>query len=250
MKTRYQVLIAILATVGIFSVAVFIAEFNSEEVRVDVPNLSSDSSIVTADASKTASLFIEANGTIGDLELVSSENIRDFDSIRDNINIRTRALEKVKEAIVPGSPLINGREENNIKEFSNNTEYPTLFKVSNVRVGKENNERTLTSYSEVGPTSYEGVDVNVEFESTMMTFTSPRDTTYDGTYERVDNKEHFDVKVTLAKSGDLWFVYDIENSESELSQRFATWSGNSKSHSDNSKDEIIGEITTNFNVEQ
>lgn len=247
MKTIYQFALAGLAVGLIVFGSIYIANYNSEDIREEIVELETDSSIVTSDAQKTASLVVQANGTIGNLELVSEENIREFDTTRDNIKVRMDALEKVSKALIPGSPLLSGREESNIKEYSNSSEYPILFKTENVKSGKPTNKRKITSFSESGPTSYDGVDVKVQFDSIMMSFTSPRDTSYDGTYTRIDNKETYDVTVTLAKSGDLWFVYDIENSENGLAQRFATWSGNSNSYSDNEKDEIVGEITTSFN---
>lgn len=241
MNRNLQVIIAILLSVALLGVAVFIITYEPKKKQKDV-EISTNSEIVTTDPVKTASLYIAANGTMGELSEVNEETLATKEATNNNAHIRMTALAKVREATIPGSILITGKEENNIKQFINSLDNPRLYAIENVKATDSYNERKISIYSEIGPTEYEAVDVDVSFDSIIIMFTAPSDTSYDGTYTKIENRETYEVTATLVKSGDLWFMYDIKDSEHLLNERFATWSGVGSLTFDLENNEETGQI--------
>lgn len=223
-KINWQIVIAVLTSIMLFAGAVFIITYKPNKKMI-TNEYSSTSEIVTTDPIKTAVLYIKANGTIGDHNKITDETLNNYDIIIENTQNRIKSLNNVKEATIPGSPLINGSEESNIKKHTNDTQELMFYYIDNIKTSDKYNEGKLSVFTETGPVEYESVNVDVEFDSILKYFTAPSDTSYDGTYSVIENKENFKTVVTLVKSGDLWFVYDILNSELDMNARFATWSG-------------------------
>lgn len=240
-KINVQVIIAIVLSITLLAGAVFIVNYKPNKKKSKV-NYATDSEIVTTDPVKTATLYIKANGTMGDVKDVNVETLKTFEAMYQNKSRRINALDKVREATIPGSPLITGQEEDNIKVFINSFDDPRLYNIENIEASDYYNERKLAVYSEAGPIEYNAVDVDVAFDSIVTYFTAPSDTSYDGTFTQMENRETFDTTVTLVQSGDLWFMYDILNSEYDLNERFATWSGVGSPYINYEESEYVGEI--------
>lgn len=215
--------------------AVLIVNYKPKPTMKEIKVIETDSKIVSDDPQTTASLFTKANGTMGSLSEATTESLKTGELVFNNGERRKSAFIEVSKAIVPGSPLITDLELKNIERHINNIDVAVIFLAENIKVGKPANERRLSvSSEEEGLNEYDAVDVLVSFDSIKTTFMSAKDSSFDGTYTQVDNRETFnEVKITLVRSGELWFVYDIEDAEYLLNERFATWSG-------------IGPITTNF----
>lgn len=190
-------------------------------------NLNADLSIVSSDPMKTTMKFIEANGTIGNIDTdITQDSMKTDEAIFKNGTRRLNSLNKIEKAVIPGNLLILGNEKDNIKNFVRNLDYPFLYKIDNVEVSKPSEPVNLIVYSEAGATTYESVKLLVDFESTRIHYTSPKDITYAGVHRQFSNVEKYeDIEVILVKSGDLWFIYDIVDAEYKVNERFASWSG-------------------------
>lgn len=216
-----------------------------EEIAIEA-----NSDILSTDPKETAANYIAANGNMGDIEEdLSEDKILTGEHLRDNERRRLNALDKVEAATIPGSSLITGREKNKSIKFAEDSAFPMLYNIDNIYVSEPLNERKITVMSEVGPVEYEAVDVLVSFDSMKYMLICPTDVSYDGTHELVGNKETFEeMKTTLVKSGDVWFMYEINDSENLLNERFATWQGVSNVSVDETKDEIIKEISVEIDT--
>ena len=225
--TRLQLVIAVILVSVLLAGSYWIVNRDSNKEKLSkVPLDGSISDIISSDPVETAASFIKANGTMGNIEKdITFETLKNGTAIFENIDRRMIALSKVESAVVPGSPIINGSERKHIEIHSRNLIYPILYEVKNIKAGKPKNSREISVADSQGKATYQAVDIEVSFDSVMTTFTRAGDTSYDGTNTQTENKDQFDVTVTLAQSGDLWFVYDIENSEYLLNERFATWKG-------------------------
>lgn len=211
---------------------------------LNTPAITTSSEIVTTDPQLTTSLFVTANGTMGDKEHeVSGDTLFNQVAMNGNRDRRLKSYRKVKEAVIPGGPILNGNEEHNIDKHTKGLTVPVFYEIDNLKTSEPINERKVEVQSNEGTYKYRAVDVLVSFDSTKIYYDRVRDISWDGTYSQIENKETYtDVKVTLVQSGDLWFVYDIENSEHELNARFATWSGVSKEEYDYTKDKVVKSI--------
>lgn len=242
-NTGLQVAIAGLIMLLLFVGSYWIVTSTSNEPLEKIDLDGTDSEIVSTNPQQTAALFIQANGTMGDIEKdITIESLSDNSAVFTNIDRRMNTLSEVEKALVPGSPIINENERKHIENFTRALNYPVLYKVENIKVGKPKNERDIQVRSKEGTSTYNALDLNVSFESIRSVFMAPNDTSYDGTHTQVDNKENFDVTIVLAKSGELWFVYDVLDSEYLVNERFSTWSGISNSIIDFEKDESVGYI--------
>ena len=243
-STGLQVAISGLIILLLFGGSYWIVTRDTSDERLKKINLDgSDSEIVSTDPQKTASLFIQANGTMGNIEDdITIDTLSDNSALFKNIDRRMNSLAEVEKALVPGSPIINENERKHIESYTRALNYPVLYKVENIKAGKPKNQRNIQVRSKTGTSTYNALELEVSFESTRTMFMAPSDTSYDGTHTQVDNKEEFVVTVVLAKSGELWFVYDVIDSEYLVNERFSTWSGISNSTIDFEKDESVGSI--------
>lgn len=247
MKSKKEIIQIVFSSIVIISlliVAYMIVVREPKVNMVEMKDLKLSSEIVSTDPMVTASNFIFANGTMGDVETdITQDKLRTNEAVFENEGRRLIALSRVKEALIPGSPLIRGDEESHAKIFTRELNYPYIYKVDNVKVSEPSEISMLKVFSETGPSEYESVELFVSFDSTRIHYLRAGDSSYDGTHTEISNVESFsDIKMTLAKSGDLWFVYDIEDAEVIVNERFATWSGVGRSTVDYSKNEETGEI--------
>jgi len=245
MKNKKDIIYFVIAilSVSIIGLVSFIILNEDDSVKMnEVEHFEVDSDILSTDPKKTTYNYIKTNGTMGNLEKdVTEEKFKTNEIIFENSSRRLISLEKVKKATIDGSPLITGKEEKNIDEFANSLNFPFFYRVDNFKISEPEEEKKLKVYSENGPSEYDSISLFVSFDSFMIRYMRPTDTSYDGTHTEITNKETFEnVKVTLVKSGDLWFVYDIENAEKLINERFSTWNGDSPSTIDYSKDEETG----------
>lgn len=237
----FQIAIAITLTVAVILGAVFIVIGNKEDKKDDIkPNILS-SDIVSTDPRESTVNFITYNGTIGDTSTITSETIP-VDGFGLNRDRRLEALDIVESSIVPGSPLINGRERQNIFNMTDDDCFPSFFEIRNLKVGEPSKVGKITVYDDSGNVEYDYVDIYVDFDSYKISYIWPLDASGDGSVSKVEGYDTFtDVKVTLVKSGDLWFIYDVEDSENLLNVRFATWSGIAKNNID-VEEEVVERI--------
>lgn len=218
-----RAIISILLLGGIIALTLFIVNFDAdkkEEIKPDL--LSSD--LVSTDPKISAANFIKANGTMGDLTEINQEY---FKTVQEETNSdrRRKAFEKVKDAIVPDSPLLNERIENAI--LNDNLEFLRFYEVDNLKVSEPSEISPLIINHDVsGPVQYDSVSVYVDFESSQHTFYWPTDADSESIITQMKTTDKFeDVKVTLVKSGELWFIYDVEDSEYLLNSKMSTWQG-------------------------
>lgn len=218
-----KMIMAILMLALVIGATLFIVNFEKTTDK-EIVELDLSSDIVSTDPKVSAANFINHNGTIGDLSEVDQEYFDNF-SEAANDEKRMASFNKVKDAIIPDSPMINGREEDTIKNQT--VEFPIYYEVRDLKVSEPSNVKPLIIHHDgIGPIEYESVDVKVDFTSAESTFYWPTDASGDGMITQMEAVDYFeDVKVTLVKSGDLWFIYDVEDSEYLLNIRMATWSG-------------------------
>lgn len=243
-KEIIQIVFSSAVIISLLAIAYILVVKEPKVNMVEMNDLKLSSEIASTDPMVTASNFIFANGTMGNVETdITQDKIKTNEAIFENEGRRLIALSKVKDALIPGSPLISGDEESHAKVFTRELNYPYIYKVDNVKVSEPGEVSMLKVFSEVGPSEYDSVELIVSFDSTRIHYLRAGDSSYDGTHTEISNVESFsDLKVTLAKSGDLWFVYDIEDAEVIVNERFATWSGVGSPTTDYSKDEETGEI--------
>ena len=212
---------SIIIVMGVILYFIFSENDKKEEVELSL-DLSSE--IVSKDPRESAANFIKSAGTIGDYDGLTDEQISKGE-MKSSSEMREEALDRVEKSIIPDGPLLNGRERDFIKEY--NGQFPVFYQVENIKVGEPYEESTITvNHDGIGTVEYESVKVNVDFKSIETLFSWPTDSSFTPIVsEEMSYDEHEDVVVHLAKSGDLWFIYDIEDSEYELNARLATWSG-------------------------
>lgn len=217
-----RAIISFLLLGGIIAITLFVVNFDSDK-KVEInPELSSD--IVSEDPKISASNFIKINGTMGELTKVNQDY---FKIVQEETNSDRRriAFENVKDAIVSDSPLLSERIEETIK--NDNLEFFRFYEIINLKVSNPSEVSPLVVNHDVtGPVQYDSVSVYVDFESSQHTFYWPTDATGDSIISQMRATDKFeDVKVTLVKSGELWFIYDVEDSEYLLNARMSTWHG-------------------------
>lgn len=208
----------------VFLVTILIVNYE-KPIGKETVDLGLSSDIVSTDPKVSASNFIMQNGTMGDLSEVDQAYFeRNFLDVT-NPDRRMESFEKVKDAIIPDSPIISGREETAMKTQS--TDFPIYYEIRDLEVGEPGKPTPLIIYHDVeGPIEYESVDVKVDFTSAQNTFYWPTDASGDSIITQMEALDYFeDVTVTLVKSGDLWFIYDVEEIEYKLNVRMSTWSG-------------------------
>lgn len=227
-KQIIQIVISFILVLTLMIGAYFIVMKKPSNNKITIEDdLHADLNIVSSDPMKTAMKFIEANGTIGNIDAdITQDSMKTDEAIFKNGTRRLNSLNKIGKAVIPGNLLILGNEKDNIKNFVKNLDYPFLYKIDNVEVSKPSEPVSLIVYSEIGVITYESVKVLVNFESTRIHYTSPKDITYAGVHKQFNNTEKYeDIEVILVKSGDLWFIYDIVDAEYKVNERFASWSG-------------------------
>lgn len=231
---------AVVLSMAALVVFFFTNDDSKDMVEIDV---TTTSEIVSTDPMETAARFIKANGTMGDVETdIIQDKMKTKEAVYENGARRQIALHQIKEAVIPGGPIISGNEESYIKIHTRNLDVPYIYSVSNIEVSEPSEPEKIQIFSPDGKKEYESVKVNVQFDSTRINYSHARDTSYDGTHTQISNTESFDVEVILVKSGDLWFVYDVPDSEYLLNERFSTWDGISDSTVNYDNDKVTGEF--------
>lgn len=244
-KPIYQILISIVLVIALLGGAYFIVAYQRTPPKTPVDNnLNPNLEIVSTDARTTAIKLIEINGTMGNVERdITQESMESNEATYANGTRRLKSLNKIKNAVVPGNKLIIGNESDNIENFVNNLDYPFLYETSNVVASEPSKPEKLMVFSDSGNVEYDSVKVLVDFESTRIHYTCPKDVTYAGIHKQISNIESFEnIEVVLVKVEDLWFVYDITDSEKIVNERFATWSGAGVSIIDYEKNKETGEF--------
>lgn len=241
-KEIIQVILAGILSLSLMAGAYFLVTYKPTVKMNEVEDLGLTSDLASTDPRETTSRVIRVNGTMGNIEKdITQDSMKTHEATYQNGNRRLVSLARVKKVIVPGSPLINGKEESNAKSYADTLMSPYLYEVSNIKVSEPSNPGKLVVYSETGPVEYESIEVLASFDSKKTSYDCARDTSYDGTHTQIDNIESYEnIKVVLVKSGELWFIYDIEDSEYIINERFATWSGISTPTVNFDKDEEVG----------
>ena len=231
---------AIVLSMAALAVFFFMGDNSKDMVEIDV---TTTSEIVSTDPMETAARFIKANGTMGDVETdIVQDKMKTNEALYENGARRQIALHQIKEAVIPGGPIISGYEESHIKIHTRDLDTPYIYSISNIEVSEPSEPEKIQIFAPDGQKEYESVKVNVLFDSTRISYSYMRDTSYDGTHTQISNTESFAVEVILVNSGDLWFVYDIPDSEYLLNERFATWDGISDSTINYDNDKVTGEF--------
>lgn len=213
--------ILIMSIIGVVIYFMFSEKETKQEIELKL-DLNSD--IVSKEPRESAANFITAAGTIGDYESLTEKKIS-RGLFKTNSEMREESFNKAKDSIIPDGPLLTGREIDFIRE--DNAQFPLFYRIEDLKVGKPYDEGTMTvNHDGIGAVEYETVKVNVDFKSIETAFYWSTDVSLDGyVSEEESSDNHENVVVVLAKSGDLWFIYDVEDSEYELNARLATWSG-------------------------
>lgn len=220
------VILSILIVVLLFGGSYyFVTRDYSKEKTKTIKIDGSNSSIVGTDPQEVAVKFIKRNGTMGSLDDVTVESLKSNQAVFNNNKRRHEALDELEKAVVPGSIITLRDVRKHIETYSRNLTFPVMYSVENIKGSKPRNERKVSIRNDEISGNFEGVDILVQFDSIKTIFTAPTDTSYNGTHTRYDNKENLEVIVTLVKSGDLWFVYELGDSEYNINDRFATWRG-------------------------
>lgn len=185
------------------------------------------SDLVSKDPKITAANFIVANGTIGNLEEKTEQQIIGGE-INLNPEMRLEALDIAKTAIINDSPIITGREiEASLRKDGL---FPNFYSIRDLKVSEPYSPKTLViNHDEIGQVEYDSVKVNVDFKSVETTLAWPTDVHLNAKITQKEVVDSFkNIAVELVKDGDLWYVYDVEDMEYALNVRMATWSGQGK----------------------
>ena len=241
-KQLIQIIISSLIVIALFALAYFVIIYEPPLKLVEIDNIDINSDILSTDPLETSYKIIKVNGTMGNIEKeITQETMETNEATFENTYRRQLALSKTKVAIIPGSPLINGEEEGYIKIFTSDLDAPYIYEIDNIKLSEPMKYEKLTVYSETGPTEYNSTEVLASFDSTRITYSSAKDSSYDGTYKQIRNTENYEnIKITLVQVGELWFIYDVEDAEKIINERFATWSGTYPSNIDYSKNVETG----------
>lgn len=230
--SKKDIIVKGLISIGMLALVIvatlFIVNYDNSDVKKTVNEpLKMSSDIVSTDPKVSAANFIKANGTIGDISKVNKEYFG-LKNTETNSQRRIEAYKKVRDAIVPNSPIITGKEIENAQIQS--SDFPTFYTIDKLKVGEPSGITPLTiSHDDAGTTEYKSVEVLVDFTSYQDTFYWPTDVTGDSIITQERAKDDFsNVKITLVQSGDLWFIYNVEDIEYSLNVRMATWSGRGK----------------------
>lgn len=229
MNPRLKQTIAALGLLGLaITVSLIIVNWDPEKKK-DVENvgLELSSEIVSTDPKVSATNFIMGNGNIGDVKQINEDYFSELQP-ETNGDRRQEAYDKIKDAIIPDSPLLSERIQEVIK--NDTVEFMNFYEISDLKVGNPSDPYPLViSHDTLGNIQYEAVDVLVDFTSFFHGFYWPTDTDGEPVITHKRSSDSFqDVKITLVKSGDLWFIYDVEDSEYLLNARMATWHGRGK----------------------
>lgn len=242
-KEIKRIIVAGLLSVSLLAGAYFLVVYEPKEKLTEISEVDIYSSLVSEDPKQSAANFITANGTMGNVEDdITQAKMSTNEAVYDNSQRRLVALYRLTDAVIPGGIIIDGREKDNVATHTMDLDSPYIYSVDNVEIGEPSNPEKLTVFTEDGQTDYDSVKVKAVFDSTIIHYTRAHDTSYDGTHTQISNTEKFEVEVVLVKSGDLWFIYDVTQSEEMLNERFASWSGISKSSVDHSLDKKTGEF--------
>lgn len=229
--SRKDIIVKGLISLAMFAFVIgatlFIVNYGKSDGKKTVEPLKLSSDIVSTDPKVSAANFIKANGTIGDISKVNKEYFG-LKNTETNATRRIEAYKKVRDSIVPDSPIITGKEIENAQNQS--SDFPTFYTIDKMKVGEPSEVTPLTiTHDGSGPIEYKSVDVLVDFTSYQDTFYWPTDVTGDSIITQERAKDDFkNVKVTLVQSGNLWFIYNVEDIEYSLNVRMATWSGRGK----------------------
>lgn len=244
-----RILIAVGMVVLIFAATIFIVNYgNNETEKKEEIELSPDSDIVSTDPRVSAANFIKHNGTMGDLSVIDQEYFK-TPFTEDNSERRMNAFKKVKDAIIPDSPLLSRNIEKFIEEYV--SDFHVYYEIRDLKVGEPSEVTPLTiHHNQIGSIEYDSVEVKVDFTSAQNIFYWPTDATGDSIITQMEAVDHFeDVTVILVKSGDLWYIYDVVDSEYLLNVRMATWSG--RGVDDVSVDQkVVAEYKINYGVKE
>lgn len=248
MKNKFimQMIVAVgmlAATVGITMMIVNFDKDGKDKVDVE---LDLESDIVSTDPKVSASNFIKFNGTMGDISQINQEYFSTYQE-ETNSDRRMNAYTKVKDAILPDSPLLSGRT---LKTIERDTlDFLVFYEITNMKASNPSKVYPLVvNHDENGEIQYEAVDVFLDFTSSQHTFYWPTDMGSDSIITQMKASDDFsNVKVTLVKSGDLWFVYNVEDSEHLLNVRMSTWQGKGKDTVSTDRD-LVNEFEMDYNL--
>lgn len=241
----FKLIIAVGMLASIVIIGLYIVNYDKSSKRINYKlDLSSD--IVSEDPSISAANFIANNGTMGDLSEITQEFIDSY-NMPTNADRRMAAFQKVKDAIVPDSPLLSGNEEEVIKNQT--SEFPIYYEVRDVKVSGPSAVKPLViHHNGIGPTKYDSVDVYVDFKSAENVLYWPTDTGGHSIITQMEAVDYFEnVKVTLIKSDGLWYIYDVEDSEYKLNARMSTWGGKGKNDV-SSEQYVVAEYQINYDA--
>lgn len=220
---KRAILSIVLLSIVIASVLLFLF-FTKEKKETYNIDFKMNSSLVSENPMQTAANFIKFNGTMGDLSEIN-QDVLNSGKLESNSERRKKAYDTVKSVIIKDSPLLSSRTEETIK--LDNVEFYTFYETSNIEVSRPTNETKITiNHANTGPANYDKVDVKVSFTSSKHTFMWPTDAINEGVIQEYKTTEDFsDILVTLVKKDNLWYVYDMPDSESVLNVRMSTWQG-------------------------
>lgn len=205
-------------------VLTFLIFNKDEEISEENWELNLNSDIVSTNPKKSAANFIMQNGTIGDLTNLKKEDIVHL-NFPASSDMRRSSFDLAKPAIIPGSPLIDGNEEETIA--NDLAQFPVYYSIENLKVDEPAPIYKLPlNHNGIGLVEHDAVKVNVSFDSIQTTFYWPTDFGSDGIITKEVALDSFEeISVTMVNSGGKWFIYDVEDSEYTLNVRMSTWSG-------------------------
>lgn len=246
-KTIKNIVISTFLIVGIIAITIFIMTYEKNELKQEEVIIELSSDLVSTDPKVSASNFIIRNGTMGDVENdINGDSLINSEAGLLSVKGRYEALKVLKEAVVPGNLIITGEEDKYIDKLATPDCIPTFHQIRDLKVSEPGKTGKLVVYSDNGNIEYTYTDVYVDFNSAKIWYQWGRDADWDGNVMEIENVEKFEnIKVTLVQSGELWFIYNIEDAEKKLNSRFATWNGKTE-ESYGPEDTFVRTIQTNF----
>lgn len=223
-ETIKRLIFALVIVGALFGTSLFIAKLGGKDTKEAMKVDIQDSELVSKDPKESAANFIIANGTIGNFEEMSDEELVKG-IFKPTFEARAEAFELAKTAIIEDSPIITGTEEE--VNYDQDGIFPMYFSIKNLKVSEPYKESKLKiEHNQVGQVEYDSVRVKVDFDSVQTVLFWPTDASLEAVLSVEQATDSFkDVEVELVKVDGLWYIYDVENIEYDLNVRMATWSG-------------------------
>lgn len=222
-KNNLIILLQAVLVLALISLGVWFFVFKETPKKVDVVKYNQTNSLVSNDYREVVSRFIEKAGTMGTFKDV--ETLKQTNDVYQNKQRRKESYYYVKGMIIDGSKLKDNGQDSYI---DNSVEFQHKFyKVNKETINVSNpiKEYKTKVKSTQGEFEFESIDVLVDFDSNLITYRRPTDSSYDGTFFPSNNFVKVrELSITLINNDGYWYISQINNPD-KVGDRLSVWDG-------------------------